>query len=312
MKRIFLAGLIGLFLTGCDEDKSNSVTISNSVPPECDSGSIITRKNYPVLWESILYKKNNGVMTPIINEKYKKSSGEIRYLSVDESTKVIEECVNGDYSYIRLISPDYLVETHKGWIKQSDLDKGQVLENEYDRYISQLVKFQYTPDNWEDLNKLLGDEFEKVNTLRYSAAKFIIDSKKCAYVYDSNVDPFDYGTKDNLRFIVECRDGERIKIDEKTIQHGGVIKTDLEKAIPENLAIEKCNSLINSKAKKYGEVDIYSFTGTSYDVNKTNGNAVVNVYFDVKNKLGVTEKFKARCLFESDTWKEEINIQARN
>jgi hypothetical protein len=305
MKRVLLLGLIGLALVGCGDNKSNKI------PSECDSEATITGKSYPVLWESILYKKNGSEMIPIVNEKYKKMTGKTDYLSVDSSTSVVEECVNGEFSYIRLTSPDYLVETHKGWIKQSDLDKGQALENEYDRYISELVKVKYTPDNWDDLALLLGNEFEKVNSLRYSAAKFIIDSKKCKYVDDSSIDPFNYGTRDNLRFIVECRDGERIKIDEKTIYRGGVVKTDLEKAIPENLAIDKCNNLIKGKANKYGEIDLYSLTGTSYDVNKTNGNATVDVYFDVKNKFGNKESFKARCLFESESWNGEIVIKNR-
>ena len=305
MRKITLVSLVCLFLFGCDGK-------SSSIPIECDSNSTITGKSYPVLWKSILYNKSNGVMTPIVNEKYKEMTGKIDYLSVDSSTKLVEECVDGDFSYIRVTAPDYFVDTHKGWIKQADLDKGQALKNEYDRYISQIVKLKYNPDDWDELHLLLGQDFEKVNTLRYSAAKFIIDSKKCAYVDDSSVDVFNYGTKDNLRFLVECRNGERIHIDEKTISQGGTIKTDLEKAIPESLAIEKCNTLINSKAKKFGEVDIYSVTGTSYTVNKRFGNAVVNVYFDVKNKLGIKEKFKARCLFESDTWKEKINIQVRD
>lgn len=305
MRKITLVSLVSLFLFGCDGK-------SSSIPIECDSNSTITGKSYPVLWKSILYNKSNGVMTPIVNEKYKGMTGKIDYLSVDSSTKLVEECVDGDFSYIRVTAPDYFVDTHKGWIKQADLDKGQALENEYDRYISQIVKLKYNPDDWDELHLLLGQDFEKVNTLRYSAAKFIIDSKKCAYIDDSNVDVFNYGTKDNLRFLIECRNDERIHIDEKTISQGGIIKTDLEKAIPESLAIEKCNTLINSKAKKFGEVDIYSVTGTSYTVNKRFGNAVVNVYFDVKNKLGIKEKFKARCLFESDTWKEKINIQVRD
>lgn len=306
MKKILcLVGLSSLFLFGCDGK-------SSSIPIECDSNSTITGKSYHVLWNSILHKKSNGVMTPIVNEHYKKMTGETDYLSVGSSTELVEECVDGDFSYIRVTAPDYLVDTHKGWIKQMDLDKGQTLENEYDRYISQLVNIKYKPDDWDELHLLLGQDFEKVNTLRYSAAKFIIDSKKCAYVDDSSVDVFNYGTKDNLRFLVECRNGERIHIDEKTISQGGTIKTDLEKAIPESLAIEKCNTLIKSKAKKFGEVDIYSVTGTNYTINKTNGNAVVNVYFDVKNKLGIKETLKAKCLFESDTWKEEIDIQVRD
>ena len=305
MRKITLVSLVCLFLFGCDGK-------SSSIPIECDSNSTITGKSYPVLWKSILYNKSNGVMTPIVNEKYKGMTGKIDYLSVDSSTKLVEECVDSDFSYIRVTAPDYFVDTHKGWIKQADLDKGQALENEYDRYISQIVKLKYNPDDWDELHLLLGQDFEKVNTLRYSAAKFIIDSKKCAYIDDSNVDVFNYGTKDNLRFLIECRNDARIHIDEKTISQGGTIKTDLEKAIPESLAIEKCNTLINSKAKKFGEVDIYSVTGTSYTVNKRFGNAIVNVYFDVKNKLGIKEKFKARCFFESDTWKEKINIQVRD
>lgn len=302
MKKLTLLGLVVLALAGCGEEKKIST--------EC-YGSTITGREYPVLWQSTLYEKKNGTMSPIINEKYKKISGEIDYLSVDSSTTIFEECVNNGFSYIRLISPEYLIETHKGWINEHDLDKGQALENEYDRHISDLVKYPYKKDNFESLRNLLGDDFEKVNTLRYLAAKMVIDNGKCDYVTDSSIDIFDIGTKENLRFVVECRNKSQISIDEKTITNGGALKTDLEKSIPQNIAIERCNSLINSKAKQYGDVDIYSFTGTVFDVNKTNGNASVDVLFDVKNKLGVTEKLKARCLFESGSWNEEIVIHTR-
>ncbi|MWP48773.1 MULTISPECIES: hypothetical protein [unclassified Gilliamella] len=308
MKKIFLVGFISLLLLGCNEDKSNS----SSIPPECDSEATITGKSYPVLWKSILYKKNDGEMIPIVNEEYKKRTGETDYLSVDSSTSVIEECVNGEFSYIRLTSPDYLIETHKGWIKQSDLDKGQKLEDPYIRSIDSLVtSYQYKPDDFEELRDLLGSDFDKVNKLRYIAAKAVVDSGKCEYVTDSNIDVMNMGVKDNLRFVVECKNKTRISIDENTINNGGSIKTQLEQAIPKDLAIDKCNNLIKSKASKYGEIDLYSLTGTSYDVNKTNGNATVDVYFDVKNKFGNKESFKARCLFESGSWNEEIVIKNR-
>ena len=315
MKRIILVGLIGLFLVGCNEDKSDSNPKINtkSTPLECDAKATITGKSYQVLRKSILYKNNEGVMTPMVNEKYKKITGETEYLSVDSSTKLVEECVDGDFSYIRVTEPDYLVETHKGWIKQSDLDKGQELKDPYIRSIDSIVtSYQYKPEDFEDLQVLLGDEFDKVNKLRYLAAKIVIDSGKCEHVVDSNIDVMNMGIKDNLRFVVECKNNTRIQLDENTINNGGEIKTQLEQAIPKDLAIEKCNNLIKGKANKYGEVDLYSLTGTSYDVNKTNGNATVDVYFDVKNKFGNKEEFKAKCLFESGTWNEEINIKARN
>lgn len=312
MKRIFLVGLIGLFLTGCDENKSNSVTISNSIPSECNSGATITGKSYPVLQKSVLYKKTGNEMTPIVNDTYKKKTGETDYLSVDSSVEIIEECVMGEFSYIRLTSPDYLVNTHKGWIKQTNLDKGQDLDDPYIRSIDSFISSnKYKPEDFDELKDLLGSDFDKVNKLRYLAAKAVVDNGKCDYVVDSNIDVMNMGTKDNLRFIVECKNKTRILVDENTINNGGVIKTLLEQAIPQNIAIEKCNALIKGKANKYGKVDLYSLTGTSYDVNKTNGNATVDVYFDVKNKLGITEKFKARCLFESGSWNEEIVISNR-
>lgn len=153
-------------------------------------------------------------------------------------------------------------------------------------------------------------EYERIHELQYLAAKAVIDHDKCDYVDSVIFDKIDKGDK-GVIFFVDCKDQNRIYIDEKTIINGGLIRTAFEEGIPEKDAIERCNNLITQKASPYGKVDIYYFTGTAYRLNKTVGNATVTIWFDVKNRFGGIEEYKARCIFSRKTWKGDLTIVNR-
>lgn len=172
----------------------------------------------------------------------------------------------------------------------------------------------YNKEDYPELIEYISDDFEKVNQrmheLQYLGAKAVIDHDKCDYVHSVIFEKIDKGDK-GLIFIVDCEDKNRIYINEKTIINGGLIRTAFEEGIPEKDAIERCNNLITQKASPYGKVDIYYFTGTAYRLNKTVGNATVTIWFDVKNRFGGIEEYKARCIFSRETWKGDLTIVNR-
>lgn len=308
MKKLLLLVVVAAGLVGCGEEKPKS-----KLPTDCD-GQVITGKSYNIMGSGhFIYKKNGNEFDKAINPKSADLSDKYKYYTISYAIPVVEECTFDKYSYVRATG-EYKSKWYDGWVETSILDKGQDLQDPYIRKIDNYITdFKYADheDDFEETRKGLGNRFYEVDKLRYLAAKAAVDSGKCDYAVASDVDPLNRKSRDNIKFVVECKNKSRINIDEKTIVNGGSIKTDLEKAIPKNIAIDKCNELIKSKARQYGEIDIYSLTGTVFDVNQANGNASVDVYLDVKNKLGVTEKFKARCLFESGSWESEITINTR-
>jgi hypothetical protein len=60
-----------------------------------------------------------------INEKATKSLGTAQYCEVDYSVKVKVLEVKGDWSKIEIIEPDWLKDTHTGWIPSKDIKTGK-------------------------------------------------------------------------------------------------------------------------------------------------------------------------------------------
>ena len=59
----------------------------------------------------------------VINQKASKIFRKTHYASIDQSVTVIEECTKSGWSKIRVIDPDYLSESHRGWVATKFLKK---------------------------------------------------------------------------------------------------------------------------------------------------------------------------------------------
>ncbi|WP_392565805.1 hypothetical protein RHO15_09585 [Utexia brackfieldae] len=210
MKRLLLVCFLGLFLFGCNKNKSN-------VTAECE-GATMTGKIYNIMGSGhFLYNKNNEIFEKIIDQHMSDIYGETQYRTISYEIPVIEKCTFEQYSYVEALG-EYKTKGYSGWVETSILDKGQELKDPYIRLIDTFVTSnQYKPDDFKDLSQLLGNNFPKVNSLRFLAAKAVVDAGRCGYVIDSNIDPINIGTKENLRFVVECKGNVKISIDEKSI-----------------------------------------------------------------------------------------------
>ncbi|MWP63114.1 hypothetical protein [Gilliamella sp. Pas-s25] len=103
-------------LKGIFGDKTISENTKTSkpknYPKECE-GFELTSKELLVIGDSFIYKKNGDSYEKIVNEKVSKGLGSKEYISVSGGTTVIEECIDGDYSWVRITEPDWLVNTGK-------------------------------------------------------------------------------------------------------------------------------------------------------------------------------------------------------
>lgn len=58
----------------------------------------------------------------IINQKATEAFRKTHYANIDESSKVMEVCRKGAWSYVELIEPHWLRGTHNGWVPTSTLN----------------------------------------------------------------------------------------------------------------------------------------------------------------------------------------------
>jgi hypothetical protein len=52
----------------------------------------------------------------VVNHKATDIIGSTQYASIDSSTRVLEECRQGEWSWIRVIEPEWLRDSHRGWV----------------------------------------------------------------------------------------------------------------------------------------------------------------------------------------------------
>jgi hypothetical protein len=108
---------------------------------QCGSDSEISGLVLKVAGNSINVRVGPGMeFERVINKKASKILKKTQYVSIDESVTVIEECRKKGWSKIRVIDPDYLSESHRGWVATKFLIKPKNIEykgNWYSDWISE-------------------------------------------------------------------------------------------------------------------------------------------------------------------------------
>lgn len=124
-KELFILSA-SIMMYGCN-GKNNKDTNSYDQSLEHDIASTTSstaKKNieiFDVIKNSDLYSEPNDKSNKLINQKATKALGEVHYLSIDKSCKVIIKESNGDWSKIQVVEPDWLITTHIGWVKNNVL-----------------------------------------------------------------------------------------------------------------------------------------------------------------------------------------------
>lgn len=319
----FLKGIIAVLLfggiAGCNDpsrpktpsQKSPSV-MKQTPPAACDASTKITGEKYNVIGSGINIRKGPGTeFDKIINQKATDIMKTTHYISVDDSTTVFEECVRGDWSWIRVTEPDWLKESHKGWIVSRYLDKGQDIGGDiYARKISQSAFSAYTKEQYPNTFSKYGSRINEIEGLRKKAAEVPVDSGKCDYVLTSELSVDDKSTVNNPIFWIDCRNGQRIYISESQIKDGAPILTQKEKSWDKQNAISACQREIKDRALIPSKVDIHTILGTSFYRAPTTHNVVLRMDFNAKNPLGAYIPYTAICHFEPGEI-GNIEIQSR-
>ena len=282
-----------------DASSANKLQTAQTIPNECKEEAQITGKQYNVIGSEIYVRKGPGTnFDKIVNQKATNFFKTTHYISIDDSTVVFEECSKGGWSWIRVLQPDWLQNSHRGWVLSKFLDKGQDIGSDpYARKISSYALMPYDAKNYPKTTKQYGTRLEEIEQLRRKAAEMAVDSGKCDFVEIVELSD-SKSTLKHLHFWVDCRNGERIRLDEFEIKAKGSVLTQKEKAWDEASAKNACRDAIKARAMIPSELDIHDIIGTSFYEAPLTHNVVITMDFDAKNAFGIDIPYTAKCYFQ--------------
>lgn len=298
-------GILAAIFSGNDDQPNTTSTSAQSanvskrsIPSDCDATSGITGKKYNVIGSGIDVRNGPGhSFNKIVNQKTTSILKTTQYISIDDTTTVFEECTKGGWSWIRVVDPDWLQDSHRGWVETKFLDKGQdVGGDKYARKISSSALSPYTKQGYPKNVEKYGSRLNEIESLRRKAAEMAVDSGKCDFVLMSELSD----SKSNLQhlhFWVDCKNGQRVYLDEFQIKKNSPVLTQEEKSWTQESALTACREAIKARALIPSEVDIHTILGTSFYKAPTTHNVVLRMDFDAKNALGAEIPYTATCHF---------------
>jgi hypothetical protein len=120
--------IIGFFNHKDPNNLDDTTTTQSSTIPY--NGETNT-KIYGIKGEDILIREGPGKQYPkIVNQKATDILKELEYIQVDNSCKVLVEETKDGWSKIRVVEPDWLNETHIGWIKSEFVIDPSIVESD--------------------------------------------------------------------------------------------------------------------------------------------------------------------------------------
>lgn len=308
-KIVLLALLVGLVGCGKSEKGSSSSGVfevrTNDATTRCASSSTETKEYYDVVRDLTLLNKPEPSSDAVINTKATEYSGEKSFRSVYVGDKVFEACTQNGYSFIITGSDPHIFE-NSGWVKESDLkDRAG---DKYEGKISGFVTDERESGYYEGrLQKFINIK-PSIQELEILAAKKAIDSGECDFVESAMLDRFGDDIEQPMVNVV-CKNGEGFRLSKNEIlSESKIIISNKGKAVTKSEAIEQCKKLITPNLINERGVNFNEIIGSSYNLNAKNGNVALTMDFSAKNKLGVEQSFKARCIFGADG-QSEISIK---
>lgn len=113
-------------------------------PEPCGYGSTKSGQIFRVNGSDVFLRSSpNTKGEKLINHKASRALNSTEYLKIDNSVTVLEECSQGEWSRVRVKEPDWLQDSHIGWVQRSSL-RGQKKDR------NGIVEFIEADFIWED------------------------------------------------------------------------------------------------------------------------------------------------------------------
>jgi hypothetical protein len=91
----------------------------------CGAESTETGREYKVIgWGHNIREGPGTSYDKIVDEKASRALKKTKYITIDDTVTVYEECTVSDWSRIRVVEPAWFTDSHRGWVPSNCLDKG--------------------------------------------------------------------------------------------------------------------------------------------------------------------------------------------
>ncbi|BET59162.1 hypothetical protein [Geobacter sp. 60473] len=256
---------------------------------QCGKESSKTGQTYKVTGSDISIRKGPGKkFDKLINQKATSILKRTQYTTIDNSVTVYEECTQGGWSFVKVTEPDWLRESHIGWVQSTALRKPK-------KEASGAQIFTDADFTWD----------KKTSTYKSviiaGVNKIHRDNPRCKDIdpsstYMSN----SKGTKSDPVFFVTCGKGANafnVFFAKSDIQKGKTFAA--AKHIDKAKAIDLCESYAISKASHPSTVKFSRVMDLSI-TEHPNGRTRVMSTFTAKNSFNLELKHKISCLLDEN------------
>ncbi len=255
----------------------------------CGSSSTTTGKTYKVSGSGINVRKGPGTnFSKIVNQKATSILKTIQYITIDNSVTVYEECSQGTWSKIRVTDPDWLSQSHRGWVASKFL-RGKKVDSSGVEVFTE-ADFYFDKKTRPYKNIIISG----VNKIHRENSRCKNIDPSSAYISGSK------GTKSNPVFFVTC--GKDYKVFNVFFSKSDVEKDKqfrAKKHISKSRATDLCENYAKSNATHPSTVDFSRIMNLSvYET--PNGRIRVTSTFTAKNSFNLEIKHKISCLIDGN------------
>lgn len=265
-----------------------ATTFAESIK-SCGSTSKKTGKSYKVNGSEINVRKGPGTnFGKIVNQKATRILKKTHYITIDNSVTVFEECSQGKWSKIRVTDPDYLSQSHRGWVASKFLRSKKIDSSGTEVFTGADFSFDRKTRPYK------GIIIAGVNKIHRENSRCKNINTSSAYISSSK------GSKSNPVFYVTC--GKGYKVFNVFFSKSDVEKDKkfrAKKHISKSKASDLCENYAKSKASHPSTVDFSRIMELSvYET--PNGRTRVRSTFTAKNSFNLELKHKISCLLDSN------------
>lgn len=255
---------------------------------QCGEKSVMTGYIFKLKNEFwTLHHEPNIKSDLIINQVATQNSSTTHYIHVDNSCTIKELCYENGWSYIKVLTPEYLVDSHQGWIESKVLKRYKIGKDNFFDFVEKDFYFSSNSKQYKELiikavNKIHRENSE-CRTIFPDTASLITDKwepKKVLFGVQCGSYPndfiFNFSKEDiekNIKFI--------------PLSH-----------LDKNIAIQKCEEYAKSISLYSDSLKFYR--GSSLSISeKPNGRTQINTTVEAKDRYDGYIKYNIDCLVDS-------------
>lgn len=255
----------------------------------CGSGSTKSGQTLRVIGSDVVLRSApNSESEKLINQKATQIFKTTQYLTIDNSVTVVEKCTQGEWSRVRVKDPDWLKNSHIGWVQSSSL-RGQKKGS------GGIVEFTEADFAWDK------NTSPHKKTIIAGVNKIHRENSRCKTIDTGSLDiSTSKGSHSDPVFYVTCGTGAgafNAFFSKSEVEKGSTLAA--AKHIDRIRAIDLCESYAKSTAS---HPSTFSFSRVmDLAVNEhPNGRTTVTSSFTAKNSFNLELKHNIRCLLDAN------------